>query len=246
MKIDFATGRHLPQKDILQRSAKGLARRFCSVSFLGLLLFLVSTIAAAPSAEYDVVIRNGHIIDGTGSPWYAGDIGIRDGHIATIGHLSEALAKQQIDAAGRVVAPGFIDMNGWSDFSILIDQHVPSKIYQGITSEITGEGDSVAPVDDATLASRKAWLESIGVKLDWRTFTEYFARLQKQGMAVNHGTYVGATRIRQFVIGDADRAPTLQELQRMKGIVAEAMRRGALGVGSSLMYSPAIYASTEE
>jgi len=192
------------------------------------------------------VIRNGHIIDGTGSPWYAGDIGIRDGHIATIGHLSEALAKQQIDAAGRVVPPGFIDMNGWSDFSILIDQHVPSKIYQGITSEITGEGDSVAPVDDATLASRKAWLESIGVKLDWRTFTEYFARLQKQGMAVNHGTYVGATRIRQFVIGDADRAPTLQELQRMKGIVAEAMRRGALGVGSSLMYSPAIYASTEE
>ena len=202
--------------------------------------------AAAASAEYDVVIRGGHIIDGTGSPWYAGDIGIRDGHIAAIGDLSNARAKQTIDAAGRVVAPGFIDMLGQSETTILVDPHVPSKIYQGITTEITGEGDSVAPQTDATLASLNTGCQHYGISCDWRTFSEYFARLQKQGMGINLGTYVGATQVRRVVIGEDDMKATQEQLDKMKDLVAEGMREGAMGLSSALEYPPAPYASTDE
>ena len=202
--------------------------------------------AAAESGEYDVVIRNGHIIDGTGSPWYAGDIGIRDGHIAAIGDLSRAHGKQEIDAAGRVVAPGFIDMLGQSEITMLVDPHVPSKIFQGITTEITGEGDSVGPQTDATLEEMKPRCQHYEVTCDWRTFTEYFARLEKQGMGINLGTYVGATQVRRVVIGDDDVRATPEQLDKMKELVAEAMREGALGLSSALEYPPAPYASTEE
>jgi N-acyl-D-amino-acid deacylase len=202
--------------------------------------------AAAESAEYDVVIRHGHIIDGTGSPWYAGDIGIRDGHIAAIGDLSHAHGKQEIDAAGRVVAPGFIDMLGQSEDTILVDPHVPSKIFQGITTEITGEGDSVGPQSDATLAQMQPGCQHYGITCDWRTFSEYFARLQKQGMGINLGTYVGATQVRRVVIGDDDVKATPEQLDKMKELVAEAMREGAMGLSSALEYPPAPYASTEE
>lgn len=202
--------------------------------------------SGARGAEFDVVIRNGHIIDGTGSPWYSGDIGIRDGRIAAIGNLSHAQAKQVIDAAGRVVAPGFIDMLGQSEVTMLVDPHVPSKIFQGITTEITGEGDSIAPQTDATLADFREEFAHYGVAPDWRTFTQYFARLQKQGMGINLGTYVGATIVRRVVIGDADRAASPEDLEKMKALVAEAMREGALGVSTALQYPPAPYASTEE
>jgi N-acyl-D-aspartate/D-glutamate deacylase len=198
------------------------------------------------TAQYDLVIRNGHIIDGTGSPWYAGDIGIRNGRIAAIGNLSRAQAKQVIDAAGRVVAPGFIDMLGQSELAILADPHLESKISQGITTEITGEGDTVAPQSDATLADFKQEFEHYHIVPDWRTFTQYFARVQKHGMGINLGTYVGATQVRRYVIGDDDRAATPAELERMKALVAEAMREGALGVSSALQYPPAPYASTDE
>ncbi|MFZ3246239.1 MAG: D-aminoacylase [Candidatus Acidiferrales bacterium] len=202
--------------------------------------------AAAESGEYDVVIRNGHIIDGTGSPWYAGDIGIRDGHIAAIGDLSHAHGKQEIDAAGRVVAPGFIDMLGQSEITMLVDPHVPSKIFQGITTEITGEGDSVGPQTDATLEEMKPRCQHYEVTCDWRTFTEYFARLEKQGMGINLGTYVGATQVRRVVIGDDDVKATPEQIDKMKALVAEGMREGALGLSSALEYPPAPYASTEE
>jgi N-acyl-D-aspartate/D-glutamate deacylase len=201
---------------------------------------------AAQGKAYDIVIRNGHIIDGTGSPWYAGDIGIRDGRIAAIGNLSHVKAKQEIDAAGRVVAPGFIDMLGQSEVTMLVDPHLPSKIFQGITTEITGEGDSIAPQTEATLADFHDEFAHYGITPDWRTFTQYFARLQKQGMGINLGTYVGATIVRRIVIGDGDRKATEAELKQMKGIVAEAMREGTLGVSTALEYPPAPYASTEE
>lgn len=201
---------------------------------------------ARASAEYDLIIRNGHIIDGTGSPWYRGDIGIRDGRIATIGHLSGARANQVIDAAGRVVAPGFIDMLGQSEISMLADPHVESKVFQGITTEITGEGDTAAPQNARTLADAKREFAHYGITPSWRTFTQYFARLQKQGMGINLGTYVGATQVRRYVIGDEDRPATAAELEKMKALVAEAMREGALGVSSALQYPPAPYASTEE
>lgn len=196
--------------------------------------------------ELDVLIRNGHIIDGTGSPWYSGDIGIRDGHIAAIGDLAHAQAKETIDAAGRVVAPGFIDMLGQSEITMLVDPHVPSKIFQGITTEITGEGDSVAPQTDATLARMQPECQHYGIACDWHTLTEYFARLQKQGMGINLGTYVGATQAREIVIGNDDVKATPKQLEKMKELVGEAMREGAMGVSSALEYPPAPYASTEE
>jgi N-acyl-D-amino-acid deacylase len=198
------------------------------------------------SGKYDLLIRNGHIIDGTGSPWYAGDIGIRNGHIAAIGRLSGARACQVIDAAGRVVAPGFIDMLGQSEIAMLQDAHVESKLFQGITTEITGEGDTVAPENERTLADSRRELEHYSITPDWRTFTEYFAHLRKQGMGINLGTYVGATQVRRYVIGDGNRAATPAELGKMEALVAEAMREGALGVSSALQYPPAPYASTKE
>jgi N-acyl-D-aspartate/D-glutamate deacylase len=195
---------------------------------------------------FDVVILHGHIIDGTGSPWYSGDVGIRDGRIAAIGNLAGASAKKTIDAQGMVVAPGFIDMLGQSELTILVDPRAPSKIYQGITTEITGEGDTVAPQTDATLAANQAEYKHYGITPDWRTFTQYFARLRKQGIGINLGTYVGATQIRRDVIGTVDRVPTPDELSRMKSLVDQAMQQGALGLSTALEYPPAPYAKTDE
>jgi dihydroorotase/N-acyl-D-amino-acid deacylase len=195
---------------------------------------------------YDVVVRNGHIVDGTGSPWYAGDIGIRAGKIAAIGHLDGSPARRSIDAHGMVVAPGFIDMLGQSELTILVDPRLPSKIFQGITTEITGEGGSIAPLNEAIVKADHVTYEHYGIKPTWRTLGEYFARLRKQGMGINLATYAGATQIRRAVLGDDNRAPSAAELERMKALVREEMRDGAMGVSTSLQYAPAPYAKTEE
>ena len=205
--------------------------------------------SAAPSqsaAPFDLIIRNGHIIDGTGSPWYAGDVGVRDGHIAAIGDLSRDTAKQIVDAHGMVIAPGFIDMLGQSELTILVDPRLPSKIYQGITTEITGEGESVAPLDSAMLAENAATYRHYGITADWRTLAQYFARLEKQGAGINIGTYVGATSVREMVLGYGDRTPTADQLRQMQDLVASAMKDGALGVSTALEYAPAPYAKTDE
>src|ERR1039458_7599704 len=207
------------------------------------LLLAFFLLAANP---YDVVIQNGRIIDGTGSPWYSGDIGIRQGRIAAIGNLTHALAKRTIDARGMVVAPGFIDMLGQSELTIMVNPHLPSKIYQGITTEITGEGSSAAPVNEDVLKADRVQYEHYGIRPDWRTFGDYFARLEKQGLGINLASYVGATEVRRMVLGDDDRAPNAAELERMKTLVREAMRDGAVGVSSALQYAPAPYATTEE
>ena len=206
----------------------------------------VRSLQTANMQGFDLIVRNGHIIDGTGSPWYSGDIGIRDGRIAAIGNLSGASASRTIDAEGLTVTPGFIDMLGQSEETILVDPRLPSKIYQGITTEITGEGGSIAPQTDATIAEDRAEYEHYGIKPDWKTFREYFARLEKQGAGINIADYVGATQVRRVVIGDADRAPTPAELEQMKALVRQAMEEGARGVSTSLEYAPAPYASTEE
>ncbi|HEY1497728.1 MAG TPA: D-aminoacylase [Candidatus Solibacter sp.] len=208
-----------------------------------LLPVLLFAVAVTP---YDVVIRNGHVIDGTGSPWYAADVGIRAGKIAAIGKLSGAPAKRTIDAHGMVVAPGFIDMLGQSELTILVNPHLPSKIYQGITTEITGEGGSIAPLNDAILKADHVTYEHYGVQPTWRTFRDYFARLRKQGMGINLATYVGATQVRRMVLGDDNRAPSAEELERMKALVRDAMREGAIGLSTALQYAPAPYAKTEE
>src|SRR5271157_1180709 len=157
---------------------------------------------AAASGPYDLVIRNGRIVDGTGSPWYAGDVAIRAGRIAAIGHLADRPARRTIDARGMVVAPGFIDMLGQSELTILVNPHLPSKIYQGITTEVTGEGDSIAPLTDAIVKADHVTYEHYGVEPTWKTFREYFARLRKQGMGINLASYVGATQVRRVVLGD--------------------------------------------
>jgi N-acyl-D-amino-acid deacylase len=210
------------------------------------MLIAALLLLAAANGPYDLVIRNGRIVDGTGSPWYSGDIGIRQGRIARIGNLTGAGAKRTIDARGMVVAPGFIDMLGQSELTMLVNPHLPSKIYQGITTEITGEGGSVAPVNDAILQADRVDYEHYGIHPDWRTFREYFARLEKQGMGINLASYVGATQVRRMVLGDDDRAPNADELARMKALVRQAMQEGAVGLSTSLQYAPAPYASTEE
>lgn len=213
---------------------------------IAVILFTLATISFAAGPSFDLVIVNGHIIDGTGSPWYSGDIGIRDGRIAAIGNLSAAGRSRTIDAHGMVVAPGFIDMLGQSELTILVDPRLPSKIYQGITTEITGEGGSAAPLNDAIVTADRESYDHLQIKADWRTLGEYFARLEKQKIGINFASYVGATQVRRMVLGEDDKQPTPEQLEQMKQLVRQAMGDGAVGVSTSLEYPPAPYAKTEE
>jgi dihydroorotase/N-acyl-D-amino-acid deacylase len=219
-------------------------------TLLALLLttLILPTVSPAQSSptSFDLVITNGHIIDGTGSPWYSGDIGIRDGRIAAIGNLSAGERKRTIDAGGKVVAPGFIDMLGQSELTILVDPRLPSKIYQGITSEVTGEGNSIAPLNDAIIQSERDGYDHYKINPDWRTLRQYFARLERQGIGINVADYVGATQVRRVVLGDNDVQPTPAQLDEMKSLVRDAMKDGAVGVSTSLEYAPAPYAKTDE
>jgi N-acyl-D-amino-acid deacylase len=209
-------------------------------------LIILAMCCSAQEQSFDVIITNGHIIDGTGSPWYSGDVGIRDGKIAAIGNLSAAQTKRKIDVHGMVVAPGFIDMLGQSEKTILVDPRLPSKIYQGITTEVTGEGGSVAPLNDAIIQAGKLKYEYLQITPDWRTLRQYFVRLEKQGIGINVADYVGATQVRRVVLGDAAVQPTVEQLEQMKSLVRDAMQDGAVGVSTSLEYAPAPYAKTEE
>src|SRR5256884_7002532 len=218
---------------------------FAVVAFVFLLTCSL-TFAEKPAPSFDLIITNGHIIDGTGSPWYSGDIGISNGKITAIGNLSETARKRTIDAREMIVAPGFIDMLGQSETTILVDPRLPSKIYQGITTEITGEGRSAAPLNDSIIQNDRPSYAHYHVTPDWRTLRQYFARLEKQGMGINLASYVGATQVRRMVLGDDDKQPTPEQLEQMKQLVREAMRAGAVGVSTSLEYAPAPYAKTEE
>jgi dihydroorotase/N-acyl-D-amino-acid deacylase len=210
------------------------------------LLVIAVPVCLATGTDYDLIIRNGHVIDGTGSPWYAADIAVKGGRIAAIGDLGRARAPRIIDAHGQVVAPGFIDMLGQSELTLLVDPRAPSKIFQGITTEITGEGESVAPLNDALIRENQSTYDHYRVKADWRTLAGYFARLEKQGIGINFATYLGATSMREMIIGYVDRAPTADELKQMEELVDQGMRQGAMGISSALEYPPAPYASTEE
>lgn len=206
----------------------------------------LSCAAGHASPTYDLIIEHGRVVDGTGAPWYAADIGIRAGRVAAIGKLDKITATRRINAAGEIVAPGFIDMLGQSELTLLVNAHAPSKIFQGITTEITGEGESVAPVNAVIAREAAPKFRHYGITQDWTDFTGYFGRLEKQGIGINLGTYVGATTAREMIVGYANRAASADELVRMQAVVATAMRQGALGVSSALEYAPAPYASTEE
>ncbi len=210
------------------------------------LLLVCAGAACAPSDRLDVVLENGWVVDGTGNPRFRADIGVKDDRITAIGRLTDTPARRRVDVSGLAVAPGFIDMLGWSDIKLLADGRGVSKITQGITTEITGEGTSVAPQSDATIEEDADYYERLGVVVDWRDFDGYFARFERSGSAINLASFVGATQVRKLVLGDADRAPNSDELSQMAALVDSAMRQGALGVSTSLVYAPAFYASTDE
>jgi N-acyl-D-amino-acid deacylase len=224
--------------------------RFLGASLCSIIFSLACAVAfAQPSMEAagpDIVIHGGRIIDGTGNPWYAGDIAITDGRIVAIGKIPGGIAKRVIEANGLVVAPGFIDMLGQSETALLIDNRSLSKLAQGITSEITGEGGSIAPQNALTIAAAQPSLDPYHLKIDWSTLDQYWQRLAKNGTPINIGTYVGAAQVREAVLGDVNRAPTPKELEKMKALVAQAMEQGALGISTALIYPPGHYAKTEE
>ena len=209
-------------------------------------ILFTSLLAAAQTANnYDIILKNGRIVDGTGNPWFSGDIAITGDRIVAIGNVG-ATATRVIDATGLVVAPGFIDMLGQSETALLIDNRALSKLSQGITTEITGEGGSIAPQNTLTLAALQPAIEPYHLKIDWSDLAGYLQRLEKNGTPINLGTYVGAAQVREAILGDVDRAPTPEELDKMKALVAEAMKQGAFGVSTALIYPPGHYAKTEE
>jgi dihydroorotase/N-acyl-D-amino-acid deacylase len=213
-----------------------------------MLMACQSSVPAPPAAvdSFDLLIANGRVVDGTGAPWYRADIGITGDRITAIGRLAGRDAKTRIDAANLVVAPGFIDMLGQSEFNVLADPRAASKITQGITTEITGEGSSIAPLNDALAESAQPQFDRFKVALDFRTLGQYFARLERNRPALNVGTFVGAGGLRGYVVGQSQRAATPAEIEQMKTLVAQAMEQGALGVSTSLQYVPGRFASTDE
>jgi dihydroorotase/N-acyl-D-amino-acid deacylase len=215
---------------------------------LGLLIaFSIAPAAQRSASRFDVIIRNGRIVDGSGAPWFRGDIAITGDRIASVGSMANATAATVIDATNLVVAPGFIDLLGQSEFNVLVDGRAASKILQGVTTEITGEGSSIAPVNDRLIQEATPQARHFGVTLDWRTLADYFKRLEDRSRpAINFGTFIGAGGVRNYVIGKDDRPATAAELEKMKQLVAQGMEDGALGLSTSLQYVPDRFASTAE
>jgi len=223
-----------------------MAKLPLTLTFLFMLVALSPTESTLQANRYDVLIKNGRIIDGSGRPGYMADLAINGDRIARIGKLSNATANRVIDARGLVVAPGFIDMLGQSETYLLIDPRAMSKVMMGVTTEVTGEGESIAPINERQIREQEDFLKRFNLTIDWQTLDEYFKRLERQGSGVNLGTFVGATQVREYVIGFDDRPPTASELEQMKKLVAQAMNDGALGLSTSLQYVPARFAKTDE
>src|SRR6516225_2454313 len=214
-----------------------VSSKFCLSSILALSIFVVLggfTIAQHPS--YDFMISGAHIVDGTGAPWVAGDIGITGDRIAAIGDLSKASAAKRVNATNLVVSPGFIDVQGQSEFNVLVDNRVASKVTQGVTTEITGEGDSIAPVNDRMRKEGEDAARKYGVTLDWYSLADYFQHFERTKSTINLGTFVGAGGIRNYVMGENNRPATPVELDQMRQLVAQAMQQGAFGVSTALEY----------
>jgi N-acyl-D-amino-acid deacylase len=204
----------------------------------------LATVACGP--RYDVVIRGGAVYDGSGSQPVTADVGIVRDSIAAVGDLSGARARITVDATGLAVAPGFINMLSWATESLLEDPNAQSDVRQGVTLEVFGEGWSMGPLNEAMKREVVEQQGDIRFTVEWTTLGEYLEHLEHRGSAVNVASYVGATTVRIHELGYADRAPSPEELERMRELVRQAMREGALGVGSSLIYAPAFYARTPE
>src|SRR5881398_408798 len=216
---------------------------------LGMLLLLVGCgngEGGRGTGSYDVLLRGGWIVDGSGNPRHRGDVAIAGDRIGGVGFLNGAQARETLDVSGLVVAPGFIDMMGQSEINVLIDNRVLSKVTQGVTTEVTGEGGSVAPLTDRLVLDDSDAMKKWRYREDWRDLDGYFAQLAKQGSALNIATSVGATQVRLAVVGKENRQPTEAELAHMSAIVDTLMEQGALGVWTALEYAPASYSKTEE
>ena len=200
----------------------------------------------AEEPQYDLLIVDGHIVDGSGSPWFKGSVAVKDGKIADVGRLVNVTARHVIDAQRLVVAPGFIDLHSHSDFTLLVDGNAQSKIRQGVTTEILGEDSSAGPVLGPVAPEFDKGLVRYGLTRDWTTLGEYFARVERQGISLNIASYVGSGQVRAAVLGNVDRAPTPAELARMEELVDQAMRDGAIGLSSGLIYPPNLFAETSE
>ena len=207
----------------------------------------VSLLALAPAdPPFDLLLTGGRVVDGTSAPWFVADVAVKDGRIVAVGALAGRAARRTIDVSGMYVTPGFIDLLGQSEYNVLVDKRAASKITQGITTEVTGEGTSIAPLNAAMLAEGKDVYERYGFTPDFTTLDGYFRTFERRGSAINLATFVGAGSVREFVMGQADRRATPEELQRMRDVVDQAMREGAVGVSSSLQYVPDMYNSTDE
>jgi len=209
----------------------------------------LALLACSPGNErgaYDLVLKNGWIIDGSGNPRFRGDVAVRGDRIAAVGFLGNVAARETVDVHGLIVAPGFIDMMGQSEINALIDNRVFSKITQGVTTEVTGEGGSIVPLTDHLVLDDSDAMKKWHYREDWRDLDGYFAQLEKQGSALNIATFVGATQVRLAVVGKDDRAPTPAELAHMTAIVDTLMEQGGLGLWTALEYAPASYSKTEE
>jgi N-acyl-D-amino-acid deacylase len=198
----------------------------------------------------DLVIKNGHVVDGTGNPWFNADVGIQGERIAKIGRLSKDKALRVLDVSGLIVSPGFIDMHSHSDLLLLINPKAESKIRQGVTTEVIGNcGDSAAPLDKnmrEEAIKTSPFVKEAKLKLDWSTMAEYLRRLDRQGIAVNVAPLVGHGNVRACAMGFANRAPTGNEMETMKKTLAKAMNEGAFGMSTGLIYPPGCYSKTEE
>ncbi|HEX3738142.1 MAG TPA: D-aminoacylase [Terriglobales bacterium] len=211
-----------------------------------ILTFFTVLSAVAQTPTYDVIITGARIVDGTGAAWHYGDIAIKGDRIAAMGDLQKVSAGHRIDAHGLVVSPGFIDVQGQSEFNILVDGRAASKITQGVTTEITGEGTSIAPLNDRLLEDIRPEAEKYHVDLDWHSLDEYFQHFERARPAINLGTFVGAGGLRDYVIGKDNRPASPAELEQMRQLVAQAMQQGAFGISTALQYVPDVFASTDE
>jgi N-acyl-D-amino-acid deacylase len=220
-------------------------RRLC-LSLICFALLFFTGIVLAQHPRYDFIISGVRVVDGTGAPWFVADIGVVGDHIAAIGDLGKASAAKRLNAAGLVASPGFIDVQGQSEFNILVDNRAASKITQGVTTEITGEGSSIAPVNDRQRKAAEDAAKKYGVTLDWHSLAEYFNHFERNKSAINLGTFVGAGGLRNYVLGEDNRPATADELEQMRQLVAQAMQQGAFGISTALQYVPDTFASTDE
>jgi N-acyl-D-amino-acid deacylase len=218
-----------------------MPQRFCFTT-----LFALCLLATTALAQYDLIIRNGTVYDGSGRAPRRVDVALRGDKIAALGQLKNAKAKAEIDASGLAVAPGFINMLSWAVDDLVVDGRSLGDLKQGVTTEIFGEGDSMGPLTAEMKQRRLDAQGDLKFPIEWTTLADYLRFLEKKGVTPNVASFIGATTIREYVIGLEDKRATPAQLEQMRSLVRREMQDGALGIGSSLIYAPAFYAPTEE